>query len=135
MKEEKQEEKQGEKYNLNKYNLSKWEIDVLTKFNTEECLHDLIDKTNRDERESFLSILADSLVSFRRGFLDSVDLRIKFYTQYAGNPGQLLKDYVGLEDVYLKKHQMYSDWLFVFCFGDMNEDFSKKIKILEEGKI
>jgi hypothetical protein len=56
-----------------------------------------------------------------------VDLRIKFYTQYAGNPGQLLKDYVGLEDVYLKKHQMYSDWLFVFCFGDMTENFQEKI--------
>ena len=64
-----------------------------------------------------------------------IDLRIKFYKQYAGNPGQLLKDYVGLEDVYLKKHQMYSDWLFVFCFGDMTEDFKTKIEKLEEKKI
>lgn len=52
------------KYNLNQYNLSKWEIDILTEFNTDECLNDMIDMIRDEDLEEFLSILADSIHSY-----------------------------------------------------------------------
>ena len=57
-------EKNMNKYNLNQYNLSKWEIDILTDFNTEECLNDMIDMLREEDLEEFLSILADSINSY-----------------------------------------------------------------------
>jgi len=53
-----------DKYNLNQYNLSKWEIDILTEFNTEECLNDMIDMLREEDLEEFLSTIADSIHSF-----------------------------------------------------------------------
>ena len=53
-----------DKYNLNQYNLSQWEIDILTEFNTEECLNDMIDMIREKDLEEFLSTLADSVHSY-----------------------------------------------------------------------
>ena len=53
-----------DKYNLNQYNLSKWEIEILTEFNTEECLNDMIDMLRDEDLEEFLSTLADSIHSY-----------------------------------------------------------------------
>ncbi len=67
-----------------------------------------------------------------------VDARIKFYQEHKDDIGKDKKDWFQkLWIEYLKENKenifvAWKDWLFLFCFGDMNEDFREKIKRLEQ---
>jgi hypothetical protein len=62
---------------------------------------------------------------------DDVDARIKFYKQYF-----LFSELPETSWVYSvwngQETYAYPYWLFVFCFGDMNENFMKKVSELEK---
>ena len=72
-----------------------------------------------------------------------VDLRIEIYDDYKENfelfhqefseiemPDDITKHYLNMDFLFY-----WMRWLFVFCFGDMTEDFKVKIEKLEEKKI
>ena len=72
-----------------------------------------------------------------------VDKRIEIYDDYKENfelfhqefpeiemPDDITKHYLNMDFLFY-----WIRWLFVFCFGDMTEDFKVKIEKLEEKKI
>lgn len=79
--------------------------------------------------------------------LSDVDARIKFYDENNFSILLLIRKYPGLKGEldrfiltgapcsameHVNAHSSFLSWLFVFCFGDMDEDFREKIKRLEK---
>jgi hypothetical protein len=61
--------------------------------------------------------------------VEDVDARIKFYKENKDKPRKIIIG--GRESGELNPID-HLNFLFVFCFGDMNEDFLEKIKRLEK---
>ena len=85
--------------------------------------------------------LSDAMKDYKKEdvYLSSdVDARIKFYNEnicYSlgfdedndDSPVEWL-----LKLFHESKQLMFNPWLFVFCFGDMNEDFERKVEELKK---
>jgi len=59
---------------------------------------------------------------------DDVDARIKFYKKYYNDEFHFTEKYSDLIPERFVWLMDYVHWLFVFCFGDMSEDFIKKVE-------
>jgi hypothetical protein len=85
----------------------------------------------KKKEDKFIDEMVESMQDYktpRHYDADDVDARIQFYDEHK----TLRKSPEWVKDLYYKSRiGVFRRWCFIFCFGDMNEDFRGKIKRLE----